>query len=52
LINLTQVMERLRASVNTSEFHVIHGMYNTEDLTLQSRWVYDLALISNHMQYS
>lgn len=47
LINLTQVRERLRASVNTLEFHIIYGMYNTADLTLQIRWVYELARISN-----
>lgn len=51
MINLTQVRERLRASVNTLEFHIIYGMYNTADLTLQIRWVYELALISNYMQF-
>ena len=49
---MTQVRERSRASVNTSESHIIHERYKTDDLTLQIRWVYELALINNYMQYS
>jgi hypothetical protein len=48
---MTQVREQLCASVNTSEFHIIHGTYNTADFTLQIRCVHELALISNYLQF-
>jgi hypothetical protein len=51
LINVTRIREQLHVAMNTSEFHIIRGIYNTADLTLQIRWVYESVFISKYMQF-